>query len=73
MKNNVVAVVVVVVVLILFYLRYCSLRKLVEADNLIALIRVCDYLNLSSSSFEPPHGKTNNLHRRKQRRRSASQ
>ena len=22
--------------------------------------------------FEPPHGKTNNLHRRKQRRRSAS-
>ena len=24
------------------------------------------------SSFEPPHGKTNNLHRRKQRRRSAS-
>ena len=22
---------------------------------------------------EPPHGKTNNLHRRKQRRRSASQ
>ena len=24
-------------------------------------------------TFEPPHGKTNNLHRRKQRRRSASQ
>ena len=24
------------------------------------------------SSYEPPHGKTNNLHRRKQRRRSAS-
>ena len=23
--------------------------------------------------YEPPHGKTNNLHRRKQRRRSASQ
>ena len=23
--------------------------------------------------IEPPHGKTNNLHRRKQRRRSASQ
>ena len=27
---------------------------------------------LSHKSFEPPHGKTNNLHRRKQRRRSAS-
>ena len=25
-----------------------------------------------NSSFEPPRGKTNNLHRRKQRRRSAS-
>ena len=25
------------------------------------------------SLFEPPHGKTNNLHRRKQRPRSASQ
>ena len=25
------------------------------------------------STNEPPHGKTNNLHRRKQRRRSASQ
>ena len=24
------------------------------------------------STYEPPHGKTNNLHRRKQRRRSAS-
>ena len=24
-------------------------------------------------TFEPPHGKTNNLHRRKQRRKSASQ
>ena len=28
------------------------------------------YKNLPS--YEPPHGKTNNLHRRKQRRRSAS-
>ena len=27
---------------------------------------------LSSDLNEPPHGKTNNLHRRKQRRRSAS-
>ena len=26
-----------------------------------------------STGYEPPHGKTNNLHRRKQRRRSASQ
>ena len=25
------------------------------------------------TEYEPPHGKTNNLHRRKQRRRSASQ
>ena len=28
---------------------------------------------ISVSEFEPPHGKNNNLHRRKQRRRSASQ
>ena len=27
--------------------------------------------NLVNSIQEPPHGKTNNLHRRKQRRRSA--
>ena len=27
---------------------------------------------LSFYQYEPPHGKTNNLHRRKQRRRSAS-
>ena len=26
----------------------------------------------SYTPFEPPHGKTNNLHRRKQRRKSAS-
>ena len=28
--------------------------------------------NNSIRLYEPPHGKTNNLHRRKQRRRSAS-
>ena len=30
-------------------------------------------MKIHSSKFEPPHGKTNNLPRRKQRRRSASQ
>ena len=36
-------------------------------------ILVCvKVLSLSWYTFEPPHGKTNNLHRRKQRRRSAS-
>ena len=30
------------------------------------------FLRLLNLLFEPPHGKTNNLHRRKQRRRSAS-
>ena len=30
------------------------------------------HCNTSSYKIEPPHGKTNNLHRRKQRRRSAN-
>ena len=30
------------------------------------------HLNFIVLLYEPPHGKTNNLHRRKQRRRSAS-
>ena len=29
-------------------------------------------MSVSAISFEPPHGKTNNLHRRKQRRNSSS-
>ena len=33
---------------------------------------VFDYNNNKIQLYEPPHGKTNNLHMRKQRRRSAS-
>ena len=40
------------------------------------LILICKNIThglaMSQSQFEPPHGKTNNLHMRKQRRRSAS-
>ena len=31
-----------------------------------------DHSHCDSTTFEPPHGKTENLHMRKQRRRSAS-
>ena len=31
------------------------------------------YFLIANHIYRPPHGKTNNLHRRKQRRRSASQ
>ena len=34
--------------------------------------RQTDQTLLRNSTFEPPHEKTNNLHMRKQRRRSAS-
>ena len=41
----------------------------------VELMKLCEYSRsrLLSDIFEPPHGKTNNLHMRKQRRRSASQ
>ena len=39
----------------------------------IAVVIVIDLLKvLEKVLYEPPHGKTNSLHRRKQRRRSAS-
>ena len=39
--------------------------------NLTTLKYIVSYCLIQT--FEPPHGKTNNLHGRKQRRRSASQ
>ena len=42
-------------------------------NKALDLIAPVSHLSLLSSLFEPPYGKTNNLHRQKQRRRSASQ
>ena len=51
---------------------FCLLRGL---DMFIALLieKCFRFAYHLMFIYEPPHGKTNNLHRRKQRRRSASQ
>ena len=36
------------------------------------MVRLKSYITQIINKHEPPHGKTNNLHRQKQRRRSAS-
>ena len=41
-------------------------QRLAHVHKLVVMIQV------HHPSFEPPHGKTINLHKRKQRRRSAS-
>ena len=56
------------------------LKSFYKSKYLNILLRLEDELILTAkfvfvylfSTNEPPHGKTNNLHRRKQRRRSAS-
>ena len=63
-----------------FHLLACMSRHCAKIYEIIRVNGVSDYfiflfyfnLNLKSKLYEPPHGKTNNLHRRKQRRRSAS-
>ena len=45
--------------------------KLLPEDVYINMLM--KVLLLFVKTFEPPHGKSNNLHRRNQRRRSASQ
>ena len=47
---------------------FVKLMQLVHVVRLVLVIAGWSFLSL----FEPPHEKTNNLHRRKQRRRSAS-
>ena len=44
-----------------------NISKFIENQKEKKMYHYIDFL-----IFEPPHGKTNNLHRRKQRRRSAS-
>ena len=44
--------------------------KVYQQKNTLVL---CSRRHFVPFKYEPPHGKTNNLHRRKQRRRSASQ
>ena len=54
-------------------LKDIKLRKLVKQNVCNVGIRPKIYENLLTVTlkFEPPHQKTNNLHKRKQRRRSA--
>ena len=68
------------------YLKYCTgsvlhevrFLLLVVIQMMFPLLLYESFVNLYMQDravvqvFEPPHGKTNNLHRRKQRRRSAS-
>ena len=44
---------------------------LTNATTAVYCVTHCSY-SLTGQRFEPPHGKTNNLHRRKQRRRSGN-
>ena len=52
-------------------LQFSSVLLFTNMQN-VAFLMMCLTCFLSYTN-EPPHGKTNNLHRRKQRRRSASQ
>ena len=58
--------------LVIFYDTFT--RRHVPYENIFIwhwkYVALKDYL--TKGIYEPPHGKTNNLHRRKQRRRSAS-
>ena len=54
---------------------HADLYTVESPKNTRSLLRIFGpYRSIHSEGiiYEPPHGKTNNLHRRKQRRRSAS-
>ena len=55
--------------------KYLPLKKLVKNALIqcVLLRSMILWSTMNQTTFEPPHGKTNNLHSRKQRRRSASQ
>ena len=57
------------------YHDFCTIRHMLNPGNRMNEDEIFPSISLTSymdAIYEPPHGKTNYLHRRKQRRRSAS-